>query len=41
MAWGEMRIGEVLKLIPNEIKVRKVLLRTPKRGKDWEINFIP
>ena len=41
MARGAMRIGEVLKLIPNDIADRKLLLREPKSGRDAEIIFIP
>jgi len=41
MARGGMRIGEVLKLTPKDIEDRKLTLRTPKRGKEREIVFIP
>jgi integrase len=41
MARGAMRIGEVLKLTPNDIAERKLLLREPKSGRDAEIVFIP
>jgi integrase len=41
MARGAMRIGEVLKLTPNDIADRKLLLREPKSGRDAEIVFIP
>jgi integrase len=41
MARGAMRIGEVLKLTPNDIAERKLLLREPKSGSDVEIVFIP
>ena len=41
MARGAMRIGEVLKLTPNDIAERKLLLREPKSGRDVEIVFIP
>ena len=41
MARGAMRIGEVLKLTPNDIADRKLLLREPKSGRDVEIVFIP
>ena len=41
MARGGMRIGEVLKLTPNDIEDRKLTLRTPKSGKEREIVFIP
>ena len=41
MARGAMRIGEVLKLTPNDINDRKLTLRDPKSGKDLEYVFIP
>jgi integrase len=41
MARGGMRIGEVLKLTPNDINSRKLLLRDPKSGKEQELIFIP
>jgi len=41
MARGGMRIGEVLKLTPNDIEDRKLTLRTPKSGKEREMVFIP
>ena len=41
MARGAMRIVEVLKLTPNDIAERKLLLREPKSGRDAEIVFIP
>ena len=41
MGWGGMRIGEVLKLTPNDIHHRKLLVRDPKSGKEQEIIFIP
>ena len=41
MARGAVRIGEVLKLTPNDIAERKLLLREPKSGRDAEIVFIP
>jgi len=41
MARGAMRIGEVLKLTPNDIADRKLLLREPKSGREAEIVFIP
>jgi integrase len=41
MARGAMRIGEVLKLTPNDIAERKLFLREPKSGRDAEIVFIP
>ena len=41
MARGGMRIGEVLKLTPNDINHRKLLLKDPKSGREQEIIFIP
>ena len=41
MARGAMRIGEVLKLTPNDVGDRKLLLREPKSGRETEIIFIP
>lgn len=41
MARGAMRIGEVLKLTPNDIVERKLLLREPKSGREVEMIFIP
>lgn len=41
MARGGMRIGEVLKLTANDLKDRRLILREPKSGKDYEIVFIP
>jgi integrase len=41
MARGAMRIGEVLKLTPNDIVERKLLLREPKSGRETEMIFIP
>jgi len=41
MARGGMRIGEVLKLTPNDIEDRKLTLRTPKSGREREMVFIP
>jgi len=41
MARGAMRVGEVLKLTPNDIEDRKVILRDPKSGKDSEFVFVP
>jgi integrase/recombinase XerD len=41
MARGGMRIGEVLKLTPNDTEGRKLTLRAPKSGKEREIVFIP
>ena len=36
-----MRIGEILKLTPDDIEDRKLTLRVPKSGKEQEIVFIP
>ena len=41
MARGGMRIGEVLKIVPNDISERKILLREPKSGREQEMIFIP
>jgi integrase/recombinase XerD len=41
MARGGMRIGEVLKLTPNDINERKLTLREPKSGRIHETVFIP
>jgi len=41
MARGAMRIGEVLKLTPNDISDRKLLLREPKSRREAEMIFIP
>jgi integrase len=41
MARGGMRIGEVLKLTPDDIQDRKLLLKDTKSGKELELIFIP
>jgi len=41
LARGAMRIGEVLKIVPNDISERKILLREPKSGRECEMVFIP
>jgi len=41
MARACMRVGEVLKLRPNDIEDRKVLIRDPKSGKESEVAFLP
>jgi integrase len=41
MARGGMRIGEVLKLTPDDVQDRKLILKDPKSGKEQEIIFIP
>jgi len=41
MARGGMRVGEVLKLTPNDVEDRKVFIRDPKSGNEMELVFIP
>ena len=41
MARGGMRVGEVLKITPNDVEDRKIFLRDPKSGKEMEVVFIP
>ena len=41
MARGGMRIGEVLKLQLGDLQDRKLILREPKSGKEYEFVFIP
>lgn len=41
MARGGMRISEVLGLVPADVENRKLILRTPKSGRELEIVFIP
>jgi integrase/recombinase XerD len=41
MARGGMRIGEVLKLSPEDVNDRKLALREPKSGNARELVFIP
>lgn len=41
MARGGMRISEVLKLTPEDVDGRKLMLRDPKSGKETEAVFIP
>jgi integrase len=41
MAKGGMRIGEVLKIRPIEVKDRKITLPDPKSGMESEIVYIP
>jgi integrase/recombinase XerD len=41
MARGGMRIGEVLKLTPNDIHDRKLTIRDPKSAKEQEFAFLP
>jgi len=40
MARGGMRIGEVLKLTPEDISGQKLLIKDPKSGREQEIIFI-
>jgi integrase len=41
MARGGMRIGEVLKLRPKDIKESKLVISDPRIGKEYECVFIP
>ena len=41
MARGGMRIGEVLKLRPQDIQDRKLIIQNPKSGKSEEVVYIP
>jgi integrase len=41
MARGGMRIGEVLRLTPNDIANNKLIIRKPKSGRETEVVFIP
>jgi len=41
MGRGGMRVGEVLKLTPNDVEDRKIFIRDPKSGKEMELVFIP
>jgi len=41
MARGGMRIGEVLKLRAMDVDDRKLLLISPKSGREFEVVFIP
>jgi integrase len=41
MARGGMRVGEVLKLAPNDILDRKLILIDTKSGREQELIFIP
>ena len=41
MARGGMRIGEVLKLTPNDIDDLKLIIQEPKSGREGEVVFIP
>lgn len=41
MARGGMRIGEVLNLRSSDIQGQKLLLRSPKSGREGEVVFLP
>jgi integrase/recombinase XerD len=41
MARGGMRVGEVLKLTPENVVDQKLILQRPKSGNDQEVVFIP
>lgn len=41
MSRAGMRISEVLKLTPNDIDGRRLILRQPKSGKERELVYIP
>ena len=41
MARGGMGVGEVLKLTPRDVNDQKLVIQSPKSGKDAEIVFIP
>ena len=41
MARGGMRIGEVLKLRPQDIQDRKLIIQNPKSGKPDEVVYVP
>jgi integrase/recombinase XerD len=41
MARCGMRVGEVLKIIPDDVDDRKVIIRDPKSGKQGEAVFLP
>ncbi len=41
MARGGMRISEVLNLTPKDIEDRKIIIRSPKSGRELEVVFIP
>jgi integrase/recombinase XerD len=41
MARGGMRIGEVLKLKPQDIQDRKLIIQNPKSGRPDEVVYIP
>lgn len=41
MARGCMRVGEVLNLTPMDIEDRKIIIRSPKSGRESEAVFLP
>ena len=41
MARGGMRIGEVLEITPDYIADNKLIIHSPKSGKELEVDFIP
>ncbi len=41
MARGGMRVSETLNLTPKDVEDRKVIIRGPKSGREWEVVFIP
>ena len=41
MARGGLRVSEALKLAPKDVDDRRLILRSPKSGKDAEVVFIP
>jgi len=41
MARGGMRVGEVLKLTPENVNEQRLILRQPKSGNEAELVFIP
>jgi integrase/recombinase XerD len=41
MAKGGIRVGEVLKLTPENVNDQKLILKAPKSGNEAEVVFIP
>ncbi len=41
MARSGMRVSEVLKITPNDIEERKIIIREPKSGRQGEVVFVP
>ena len=41
MARGGMKVSEVLKIAPNDVDDRKIVIRDPKSGKELEVVFLP